>query len=408
MKCRFCETTVVHTFIDLGTSPPSNSFIEEGDLNSPEIYYPLKAMVCPECLLVQLDEYKNNKDIFNDKYVYFSSYSQSWLKHAREYVEMISKKLKLSDKSQVIEIASNDGYLLQYFIKSGIPCLGIEPTSNTAHIAQSKGIETIVDFFDVNMANKLKKDGKSADLIIGNNVLAHDPHLNELVMGLKTALKENGVVTMEFPHLLNIIEQNQFDTIYHEHYSYFSLFIVIKIFEHHGLKIFDVEEIPTHGGSLRIYAKHSENQVYKVFESVNKLLEKERNAGLHNIDGYNSFQGVADDIKIQFLRFLLECKYEKKKVVGYGAAAKGNTLLNYCGVKNDLISFVIDASEHKKNKYLPGSRIGVVDEARLKEFEPDYVIIFPWNIKDEIMDQLAYIRDWGGKFVIPIPKLTVI
>ncbi len=408
MKCRFCKTNIVHTFIDLGTSPPSNSFLKKEDMNSEEVYFPLKVMVCHNCLLVQLDEYKSNREIFNDEYAYFSSYSQSWLKHAREYVEMIIERLMLSRESRVIEIASNDGYLLQNFVKSGIPCLGIEPTANTAAIAMEKGIDTIVDFFDVDLAERLSGEGKKSDLIIGNNVLAHDPNLNVLVMALKIALKETGVITMEFPHLLNLIEQNQFDTIYHEHYSYFSLYSVIRIFEFHGLEIFDVDEIPTHGGSLRIYAKHVGNLLHKGSNSVNEVLNKENRAGLHGIDGYKEFHEKAGSCKIEFLDFLLKCRSENKKVVGYGAAAKGNTLLNYCGVKNDLISFVADASEFKQNRFLPGSRIEVADEARLKMFKPDYVIIFPWNIKDEIMYQLEYIEEWGGRFVIPIPKLSII
>lgn len=408
MKCRFCNTELKDVFIDLGTSPPSNSFVSTDGLNMPETYYPLKVFVCRKCFLVQIGEYKSNKDIFNEDYAYFSSYSTSWLQHVSKYVDMITKRLKLTNSSHVVEIASNDGYLLQYFKENDIPCLGIEPAMNTAKIASEKGIETIVDFFNVKLANRLVDEKLTADLIIGNNVLAHDPDLNELVEGLRIALKESGVVTMEFPHLLNLIKYNQFDTIYHEHFSYFSLYTIVKIFKAHGLEIFDVEEIPTHGGSLRIYAKHERNTIHQVTEKVGRVLEKEYNAGLQSIDGYLHFQKMADGIKYQFLEFLLNCKSKNKTVVGYGAAAKGNTLLNYCGVKSGLISFVVDASPYKQNKYLPGSRIPVVNEERLKNFKPDYVVIFPWNIKDEIMDQLQYIRNWGGEFVIPIPKLTVL
>ncbi len=408
MNCRFCNSEVVDTFIDLGTAPLSNSFIKSSNLDSPEIYYPLKVMVCSKCFLVQLDVFKSNKDIFNEEYAYFSSYSKGWLKHSKDYVDMITSRLGLSEYSNVIEIASNDGYLLQYFVNKGIPCLGIEPTSNTAKIAQKKGIETIVEFFDAKLANSLVDTGRKADLIIGNNVLAHDPNLNELVRGLSIALKDTGVITMEFPHVLNLIQQNQFDTIYHEHFSYFSLFTVKQILEYFNLSIFDVDEVSTHGGSLRIYAKHSSNKNYPVSLNVKKVLGKEIEAGLNNLDGYKNFQGIAENIKFQFLEFLLESKEIKKTVVAYGAAAKGNTLLNYCGVKSDLIEFVVDASEYKQGTFLPGSRIPVVNEEQIELLMPDLVIILPWNIKDEVIDQLNYIKDWGGKFVIPIPKLEIL
>ncbi len=408
MKCRFCNTKLEDTFIDLGTSPASNSFLTISELDEPEMYYPLKVMVCHSCFLVQVDEYKSHADIFNNDYAYFSSYSKSWLLHSSKYVDMISRRLNLSNKSHVIEIASNDGYLLQYFKEKDIPCLGIEPTTNTAKIATEKGIETIVDFFNVRLAKELVKKNRKADLIIGNNVLAHDPHLNELVEGLRITLKETGVITMEFPHLLNLIIYNQFDTIYHEHFSYFSLYTVKQIFEAQALVIFDVDEIPTHGGSLRIYAKHKSNSTIQITKNVDTVLNKELNAKLMSINGYLNFQELSNNIKYQFLEFLLSCKSGNKTVVGYGAAAKGNTLLNYCGVKTDLISFVVDASKYKQGKYMPGSRIPVVHEQELKELKPDFVIIFPWNIKDEIIEQLHYIKNWGGKFVIPIPKLTIL
>ena len=407
MKCRFCSTDLKDVFVDLGTAPPSNSFLSNEQLNLPEVYYPLKVMVCSSCLLVQLDEYKSNKEIFNEEYVYFSSYSSSWLKHVKQYVDKIADRFNLNHNSQVIEIASNDGYLLQYFLEKKIPCLGVEPTSNTAKIARTKGVETIVDFFNVDLAEKLVSNNRKADLIIGNNVLAHDPKLNELVGGLKIALKEDGIITIEFPHLLNLIEQNQFDTIYHEHFSYFSLYSVLRIFNAHGLDIFDVDEITTHGGSLRIYAKHIENKTHLTSSNVASVLEKENKAGMHTLDGYSSFQNIVGDIKVQFLEFLIMCKRNNKTVVGYGAAAKGNTLINFSGVSNDLISLVVDLSIHKQGKFMPGSRIPVVEEKLLKETKPDYVIIFPWNIKDEIKNQLKYISDWGGEFVVPIPKLTI-
>ncbi len=408
MKCRNCNTQLEHIFVDLGASPPSNSFLFPDQINEPEVYYPLKAMICHSCLLVQLDEFKSNKEIFSDNYAYFSSYSQSWLDHAQAYVEMIVKRLDLSEFSNVIEIASNDGYLLQYFNEKGIPCLGIEPSSNTAEVAIKKGVETITRFFNTELAKELVMGDRKADLIIGNNVLAHDPDLNELVEGMRLVLKYDGVITLEFPHILNLIEQNQFDTIYHEHYSYFSLYTAIRIFESHKLEIYDVEELETHGGSLRIYARHKVNDLLTKTSNVEMVLDKEKRAGLHKLNGYSDFTNRINSIKYELIDFLIRSKKEGKTVFGYGAAAKGNTLLNYSGIKPDLLPMVIDRSPHKQGKLLPGSRIPVVDESKIVEMQPDYILILPWNISDEIISQLCYVRDWGCKFVIPIPKLTII
>lgn len=407
MNCRFDGLPLKHIFVDLGFSPPSNSFLTEEQLNEPEVYYPLKLYVSERTFLVQIDEYKKANEIFSKDYVYFSSYSTSWLAHCKQYVEMVTERFGLNSQSQVVEIASNDGYLLQYFQEKNIPILGIEPTLSTAQVAQEKGIPTWIEFFGVELAKKLISEGKQADLLLGNNVLAHVPNLNDFVAGLKIALKPSGVVTMEFPHLMQLVENNQFDTIYHEHFSYFSFLTVKQIFEKHGLTLFDVEEIPTHGGSLRIYAKHTENKHLPIGKNVNELLNKEISRGMNTLDYYQGFQEKVDKIKYDFLTFLLTQKKLGKKVVGYGAAAKGNTLLNYCGIKKDLIKFVVDKSPHKQGKFLPGSHIPVVDEEAIKQYTPDFVFIFPWNIQKEIEGQLSYIRDWNGKFVVAIPELKV-
>lgn len=408
MNCRFCRHKLDHEFIDLVNAPPSNAFLTAEQLNEPEVFYPLRLYVCDHCFLVQIDEYKNSQEIFSDNYVYFSSFSKSWLEHARRYVEMITAHLGLNHESFVVEIAANDGYLLQYFKEKDIPCLGIEPAAATAEEARKKGIKVITEFFGVALADKLAKQGRQADLIVGNNVLAHVPDINGFVAGLKIALKHNGVITLEFPHLMQLVEQNQFDTIYHEHFSYLSFHTVGSVFKAHGLTLFDVEEIPTHGGSLRIYAKHQQDRSRPVLPNVRSLLDKESAAGMTGLSYYRDFQNKADQVKHALLSFLIEQKGQGKKVVAYGAAAKGNTLLNYCGVKKDLVPFVVDASPHKQGKYLPGSHIAVVREAEIEKNRPDFVLILPWNIKDEIMKQLAYIRQWGGKFVVPIPELRVL
>ena len=407
MKCRFCQHKLTHEFIDLVNSPPSNSFLTKEQLNEPEVFYPLKLFVCDKCFLVQIDEYKKSGEIFNQDYAYFSSFSTSWLDHARKYVDMITARLRLDAESRVMEIASNDGYLLQYFLEKQIPCLGIEPSANTAQAAREKGIETLEGFFGADLAERLVQEGRKADLIIGNNVLAHVPDINDFVKGLKIALNRCGVITMEFPHLMRLIERNQFDTIYHEHFSYLSFLTVREIFAVHGLDLFDVEELPTHGGSLRIYARHYNSESKSIRPSVSRLLEKESVAGMLELNYYLNFQQKVDKVKYALLSFLLEQKKAEKKVVAYGAAAKGNTLLNYCGVKRDLVTFVVDRSPYKQGKFLPGSHVSVVAEKQVKMTEPDYVLILPWNIKDEIMNQLSYIRDWDGKFVVAVPRLRV-
>jgi SAM-dependent methyltransferase len=407
MICRFDGLPLTHEFADLGFSPPSNSFLTAAQLNEPEVYYPLRLFVSERTFLVQVDEYKRHDEIFSTDYVYFSSYSSTWLKHSKAYVEMMTERFGYDSKSQVVEIASNDGYLLQYFKEKGIPVLGIEPTESTAIAARQKGIETRVEFFGVELAKKMVKEGRSADLLLGNNVLAHVPDINDFVGGLAIALKPDGVITMEFPHLLQLVEWNQFDTIYHEHFSYLSLLAVQRIFRHQHLEIFDVQEIPTHGGSLRIFAKHAGDPTHKVLPAVEQLIQKEKGKGMDTLAFYKGFQRKVNEVKNTFLGFLLQARKEGKCVAAYGAAAKGNTLLNYCGVKTDLIDFVVDANPHKQNKYLPGSHVPVVDESVLRERRPDYIIILPWNIKDEITRQLSYVREWKGKFVTAIPSISI-
>lgn len=407
MKCRFCKNEASHVFIDLVNSPASNSFLTKEQLDFPETFYPLKVYVCPSCFLVQVDEYKKSDTIFNEEYVYFSSFSKSWLKHAQEYTAMMQSRYHLNEHSLVMEVASNDGYLLQYFKESKIPVLGIEPTRNTAAVAMDKGIETIVDFFGESLASKLAAEGRMADVLLGNNVLAHVPDILDFVGGMQIVLKPEGVITMEFPHLLQLVHNNQFDTIYHEHFSYLSFTTVKKIFEAKGLRMIDVEELPTHGGSLRIYASHI-NSSHTVSNHVEYMLQKEMEAGMSGMAFYEGFQKKAFQIKCDFLNFLLSQKEQGKKLAGYGAAAKGNTLLNYCGVKNDLIDFVVDANPNKQGKYLPASHIPVVSEDFIRNEKPDFLILFPWNLKSELMNQLSYIREWGGKFVLPIPEVCII
>ncbi|MFC1875762.1 methyltransferase domain-containing protein [Thermodesulfobacteriota bacterium] len=407
MKCRFCNHELTYPFIDLVNSPPSNSFLRFEELNKPEIFFPLKLYVCDTCFLVQIDEYKRSEEIFSDTYAYFSSFSRSWLTHAKEYAGMIAARLRLTDQSFVVELASNDGYLLQYFKEKNIPCLGIEPAKSVADVARKKDIDVLTEFFGVRLAQQLEQEGKMADLMIGNNVLAHVPDINDFVQGVKILLKTNGVATFEFPHLMRLKEENQFDTIYHEHFSYFSFYSVERIFSKHGLVLFDVEELPTHGGSLRIYAGHSEDRSKRISPQTQLLRDKEVAAGINNLKYYHDFQNRANYVKHQMLSFLLSCHREGKKVAAYGAAAKGNTLLNYCGIKKDLIAFVVDASPHKQGKFLPGSHIPVVSENEIKKRRPDYILILPWNIKEEIIEQLEYVRKWNGKFFTAIPGLTI-
>ena len=407
MNCRFCQNKLTHQFVDLGFSPPSNSFLKPEQLNQPETFYPLRIMVCEKCYLVQIDEFASHEDIFNSDYVYFSSFSTSWLEHAQKYTEIMIERFKFDDKSQVIEIASNDGYLLQYFKKKGISVLGIEPTSNTAAAAKEKGIDSIIDFFGVRLATKLSEQGTKADLLLGNNVLAHVPDIRDFVGGLKILLNSNGIITFEFPHLMQMIEKNQFDTIYHEHFSYLSLTTVRQIFNEFGLDIFDVEELPTHGGSLRVFGKHIENISIPNSDSVMAMLEMENQFGLTKTKTYQNYQEASEKVKNDFLLFLLNAKNHGKKVVAYGAAAKGVTLLNFCGVRKDLIHFVVDASPHKQSKFLPGIHIPVVNEDEIRKNKPDYVVILPWNLKDEISTQLNYVRSWDAKFVVAIPTIEV-
>lgn len=404
MNCRFCNYPLHYKFVDLVNAPPSNAFLTQDQLNHPEIFFPLKLFVCEHCYLVQIDEYQKSKDIFNSEYIYFSSYSSIWLDHAKRYVDMICQKLGLNKRSKVIEIASNDGYLLQYFKAKDIPCLGIEPTASTANIARKKGINVLEDFFGVRLSKMLEP----ADLVLGNNVLAHVPDINDFVQGLKIVLKPKGTITMEFPHLLNLIEQNQFDTIYHEHFSYFSFYTVKRIFEKHGLKLYDLEKLSTHGGSLRIYATHRENEMIQISKNVNDLLIEEKEFGLLNMDIYKKFQEKADSVKYELLEFLLKAKKENKKVVAYGAAAKGNTLLNYAGVKQDMIAFVVDKSPHKQGKYLPASHIPILSESHMSKEKPHYILILPWNLKDEVVEQLQYVVKWGCSFVVAVPKLKIL
>jgi len=407
VNCRFCNTPLNYEFLDLVNAPPSNSFLTFSQLNEPEVYYPLRVLVCDNCFLVQIDEYQKSSAIFNQDYVYFSSFSRSWLSHAKSYCEKVVDRFSLDENSSVVEIASNDGYLLQYFLERKIPVLGIEPTKNTAKVAMDKGIETITVFFGVDLAEALVKKGVSADLLIGNNVLAHVPDINDFVAGMQHILSPRGTITMEFPHLIQLIDNNQFDTIYHEHFSYLSLFTVQKIFLAKGLEIYDVDEISTHGGSLRIYAKHVGDTSKQISANVINLIQKEKSKGVNKLDYYKGFTDKVEQIKLDLLSFLIDQKKKGKKVAGYGAAAKGNTLLNYCGIKKDLISLVVDANPIKQDKFLPGSHIPVVNEEIMKLERPDFVIIFPWNLSVEIKQQLSYIREWGGRFLIPIPTIVI-
>jgi SAM-dependent methyltransferase len=405
--CRFCGAGLLHTFADLGMTPISNAFLKADQLNRMEPFYPLHAYVCGECFLVQLEEFESPQKIFGDDYAYFSSYSDSWLDHARRYTEQMIGRFGFGPTSRVIEIASNDGYLLQYFKQKGVPVLGIEPASNVAEAAVAKGIPTLIRFFGVETAKELVAQGTRADLLLGNNVLAHVPDLNDFVAGMKVILKPDGVLTMEFPHLQHLIEENQFDTIYHEHFSYFSFLAAQRVFMHHGLQLFDVEEIPTHGGSLRIYGRHAERGG-EPGERVKELLARERRLKFEDLETYRAFSGRVQETKRQLLEFLISVKRAGKKVAGYGAPAKGNTLLNYCGIRSDFLEFTVDRSPHKQNTFLPGTHIPVHAPARIDEMKPDYVLILPWNLKDEIVKQMAHIRSWGGKFVVPIPRVKVL
>jgi len=409
MKCRICGANLEEPFLSLGKSPVANSLLTKEDLHKMEPYFPLDLYVCQSCWLVQLEEFEAPEKIFSSDYPYFSSYSESWLKHCKNYTEMMIERFGFDKNSFVLEVGSNDGYLLQYFKEYNIPVLGVEPAENVARAAIEKGIPTDITFFNSSYAKKLREKGKLADLIIGNNVLAHNPNLHDFVEAMKIALKPNGIITMEFPHLMRLIQENQFDTIYHEHFSYFSFYAVKKLFSWHELEIFDVEEIPTHGGSLRIYAKHkgANSKLLATTKRVEDLLEKEKDFGLFDLQTYSNFRKKVEATKRAFLLFLIQAKNEGKKIVGYGAPAKASTLLNYCGVRTDFIDYTVDRNPHKQGKFIPGVHIPIKHPDKIKEDRPDYVIIFPWNIKDEIMEQLKYIREWGGKFVVPIPELKV-
>lgn len=405
MKCRHCRNDLSIKLIDLGSAPPSNAYLTFDKLNVPEKWFPLKVLVCPNCWLAQTEDRHESVELFSEDYAYFSSYSSTWLSHAENFVEKMAARFDLDSKSQVIEVAANDGYLLQYVKKKRIPCLGIEPTKSTASAARQKGIEIIESFFGTKLAKELANNGKQADLMVANNVLAHVPDINDFVSGFAVLLKQEGVATFEFPHLFQLISQSQFDTIYHEHFSYFSMTAVDRIFEKNGLRVFDVENIPTHGGSLRVFACRQDSRRHKRSPNVSSLLTLENTAGMTTLEYYKNFQDKANKIKNDFLSFLTRAVREKKKVIGYGAAAKGNTLLNYTKIRSDLIPFVVDKNPAKQGQYLPGSHIPIVGEDQIRTSRPDYVVILPWNLKEEIMAQLDYIKDWGGKFITAIPQL---
>jgi SAM-dependent methyltransferase len=404
-SCRFCGTQLVHVFADLGMSPLANSFLSEDELGQMEPFYPLRALVCHECFLVQLEDYETPDAIFSD-YAYFSSYSTTWLEHSKRYVDMAVERFGLDDGSHVIELASNDGYLLQYFKGHGVPVLGIEPAANVAAVAREKGIRTMVKFFGRATAREVAAM-MNADLLIGNNVLAHVPDLNDFVAGMKIVLGPRGVITMEFPHLLHLIDRNEWDTIYHEHFSYFSFLTVSRVFAYHGLTLFDVEELPTHGGSLRIFGRHAEDDSKPVTERAQELLERERTTGFESLDTYLGFSDQVKAAKWELLDLLIQQRREEKRIVGYGAPAKGNTLLNYCGIGTDLLEYTCDLNPHKQGHYLPGSHIPIRTPEAIRETRPDLVFILPWNLKDEIMDQLSFVRDWGGRFLVRAPELRV-
>ena len=406
MKCRHCQNPLEHVFLDLGHAPPSNAYLTPIDIYRPETYFPLKLFVCEHCWLVQTEDYAQASELFDENYAYFSSVSKSWLAHAAEYSRNMIARLNLGKDSMVVEVASNDGYLLRNFVLAEIPCLGIEPTASTAQAAERQGIPVMREFFGEAFAVQLTKQGYTADLVLGNNVYAHVPDINDFTSGLKAILKPEGTITLEFPHVMQLLEHTQFDTVYHEHFSYLSLQTVIKIFAKAGLRIYDVEELPTHGGSLRIYGCHQASH-HPTSMNVSEVLAKESSHGMAMLDIYRNFQQRADRIKNDLLMFLLEQKRAGKTIAGYGAAAKGNTLLNYAGVKPDLLPYVCDAALSKQNKYLPGSHIPVLAPEAIQERKPDFVLILPWNIKTEVTQQLAFIREWGGQFVVAVPAVTV-
>ena len=404
LRCRFCDETLEHTFVDLGVSPLANSYVKPDQLDGMEPFYPLHVRVCARCFLVQLPQLATREEIF-EEYAYFSSYSDSWLEHCRTYANMMVDRFGLREDSRVVELASNDGYLLQYFVERQIPVLGIEPAANVAEVARKCGINTTVAFFGEKTAQQLAQDGWSADLIAGNNVLAHVPDINDFVEGIRILLKPAGVVTIEFPHVMRLMQETQFDTIYHEHFSYLSFTTVERVFTRHGMKLFDVQELPTHGGSLRIFAAHEGDTSKVQSDAVRELRQREEKAGFLTLAPYLAFNERVAKTKRRLLQFLIEAKEHGKHVVGYGAPAKGNTLLNYCGVRTDFLDYTVDRNPVKQGQFLPGVRIPIYAPDAIRQTKPDFVLILPWNIKEEVMHQMAYIREWGGEFVVPIPEV---
>jgi hypothetical protein len=407
INCRFCNDKIEHSFVDLGMSPLCQTHITTEQLNLKETFYPLHAYVCTNCFLVQLDEYVTPDEIFSD-YDYFSSFSESWVKHAKDYSEMITSRINLNGDSLVAEIASNDGYLLQHFVKKNIPVIGIEPAANIANAAEKKGIRTTVRFFGEETADSVRAEYGPADLLLGNNVLAHVPDINDFVAGMKVLLNKGGTITMEFPHLLKLIDQNQFDTIYHEHFSYLSFYTVEQIFSRHGITLFDVEELPSHGGSLRIFGRHSDETDRPVSQNAIDLRNREIACGINDLKLYKEYEEKVKSTKRKLLNFLIEKKQAGKSIIGYGAPGKGNTLLNYCGIRQDFLDYTVDLSPQKQGKYTPGCRLPILDPAVIKKTKPDYVLILPWNLAKEISTQHAYISEWGGKFVVPIPEVKIL
>ncbi len=405
-SCRFCGASLKHTFVDLGMSPLCESYVSEVDLNRMEPFYPLHVYVCDHCFLVQLQEYVSPEHIFTE-YAYFSSYAETWLKHAKAYTDLMVERFHLNEQSQVVELASNDGYLLQYFIEKSIPVLGVEPAANIAKVAIAKGIPTVIEFFGQDCARKLVRQGKQADLVVANNVLAHVPALNDFVAGIKLLLKPQGIATGEFQHLMRLMAENQFDTIYHEHFCYHSFITIEKIFAAHGMTLFDMEELPTHGGSLRIYACHQNDLSKSVSDRVIELRNREQKDGFTSVERYTSFEQQVRETKRKLLDFLIRTKREGKTIVGYGAPGKGNTLLNYCGIRTDFLDYTVDRNPYKQGKFLPGTHIPIYHPDKIQETKPDYVLILPWNFKDEIMEQMSFIRNWGGRFLVPIPEVRV-
>ena len=406
MNCRHCDSPLEHTFLDLGFAPPSNAYLSEADLTRPEVYYPLKLKVCAQCWLVQTEDYTQADELFSSDYAYFSSTSSTWLAHAKNFTDAMTERLSLGEKSFVIEVASNDGYLLKNFVEAGVPCLGIEPTASTADAAELLGVPVLREFFGEALGSQLANEGKQADLIAGNNVYAHVPDINDFTKGLKAALKPTGTITLEFPHLMRLIEHTQFDTVYHEHFSYLSLYSVQRIFKQAGLRVFDVEELSTHGGSVRVFGCHT-NDPRATATSVGVLVDEEIARGLQVLATYEEFQSRADEVKDELLTFLLTQKRDGKSVMAYGAAAKGNTLLNYAGVKPDLLPMVCDAALAKQGKYMPGSHIPIVRPEMLAVLKPDFVIVLPWNLADEVVSQNSLVKEWGGAFVTAVPELRV-